>query len=89
MTKKLASTLDEAMQFGRADNTSLRTPKDAIRSGQPAMQTLKQRHQTDLCMAQQYVYVGEGLCMRHKRYYVVQQTFNLGRHYHQVRVAVW
>lgn len=56
-----------------------RSPEDLATA-----KALKQTPRVDACKTQTYVYVGEGLCMRNKKYYVVQQTHSLGHYYHQV-----
>ena len=60
----------------------------------PRLSELRMEYNASLttrkCNAQQptYVYVGEGLCVRDRKFYVVQQTYNLGRHYRTVISAV-
>ena len=61
---------------------------------QPRFEKLRKANNVSLmtkkCKTQQltYIYVGEGLCVRNGKYYVVQQTFNLGHHYRMVISAV-
>ena len=92
ITKTSESILDEASHpsklhhLQRTRNLSLETHMEMlpkIRDKDSPM-TLNQSHQIDLCRTRQYLYIGEGLCMRNGMYYTVQQTFNLGRHYQQV-----